>query len=222
MESKIILPLDGMTISETTNIASQTKGKVWGFKVNDLLIDHGLEIVRGLKTFGKVMADPKLYDIPNTMTNSIKKLTNAGADIITVHMEPKYKPPSEYLQKIAGVTILTTMDDNRCEDVYEAPAVEIIEYFKEDAVDLGYGYLVCSGGDLKDLHFNGCYIKKICPGIRPKWAIVKDDDQKRITTPKQAIELGADLLVIGRPITQAKDIIKALDLTNKEIEEALK
>jgi len=88
--SRIILPLDGMEIHEAVFIVNAIKKvdpkMIWGFKVNDLLIEHGVNIIQDLTHKGfNVMADPKLYDIPNTMSNSLKRLITAGAKIITVH-----------------------------------------------------------------------------------------------------------------------------------------
>ena len=220
---RIILPLDGMTLEEAMVIVYKTKDKVWGWKVNDLFFEYGTSIITAIKRFGgRVMADAKLYDIPNTMNNTLNKILLAKADIITVHMEPGYVPVDKIqADKIAGVTILTSMSKKRVNDVYHGVTFEMVEEFIEDAIRLNYGYVVCSGEDLIDNVFNS-KIKKICPGIRPQWSMVADDDQKRITTPTQAVKNGADLLVIGRPILTAPNMLEALDKTNKEIEEALK
>ena len=82
--SKIIVALDGLTVKGALRIGKILSGKVWGFKVNDLLFTN-VEIIRKLKKFGKIFADAKLHDIPNTVGNSVKKLSKAGADLITVH-----------------------------------------------------------------------------------------------------------------------------------------
>ena len=79
-------------------------------------------------------------------------------------------------------------------------------------------YLVCSAQDLKLIH--ALDIKKICPGIRPRWYL-QDDDQERTATPAEAIKNGADLLVIGRPLLKSDDIVGAVQRTNAEIEAAV-
>ena len=81
---------------------------------------------------------------------------------------------------------------------------------------------VCSGKEVEKIkkEFGKSFIA-VTPGIRPKWSILKNDDQKRITTPGQAISLGSDLLVIGRPIRDASDPAKAAQKVIKEIEASL-
>ena len=81
---KIIVALDGISEKEALRMAKILKGRVWGFKVNDLLFEDG-RIIAKLKKFGNVFADAKLHDIPNTVGNSVARLSRAGADMITVH-----------------------------------------------------------------------------------------------------------------------------------------
>src|SRR5689334_17776634 len=116
MKDKIIVALDGMTRSEALELATALKGSVWGFKVNDLLIQCGLEIVRELKKFGGVFADPKLSDIPNTVGNSVRVLAAAGADLITVHASAsaaslKAAVAEAGPSRILAITVLTSMSD---------------------------------------------------------------------------------------------------------------
>ena len=81
-----------------------------------------------------------------------------------------------------------------------------------------YEYLVCSAQDLEPIRAVG--IKKICPGIRPRWYL-RDDDQARTATPAEAVKNGADLLVIGRPILKSDDLVGAVQRTNAEIAAAV-
>jgi len=83
--NNIIVALDGMELSQAEKIASQLKGRVWGFKLNDLIVQYGAQAIFNIANFGKVMADCKLHDIPKTVSNSIAHLRNYGVDIITVH-----------------------------------------------------------------------------------------------------------------------------------------
>lgn len=83
-KNKIIVALDGMTKARALNIARSLRDHIWGFKINDMLYDD-ISIIKQLKKFGNVFVDVKLHDIPNTVGNTVKRLSRAGADIITVH-----------------------------------------------------------------------------------------------------------------------------------------
>ena len=93
---------------------------------------------------------------------------------------------------------------------------DVVELMAKDAA-LHYEYLVCSAQDLKQIRHLS--IKKICPGIRPLW-YKEQDDQERIATPSEAISNGVHLLVVGRPILNADNIVNAIKMTNEEIWEA--
>ena len=231
MDKKIIIPLDGMTcvsaieLIEKIQAAEDDCGEtlIWGFKVNDLLIDQGLGIITTIKAYGfNVFADPKLFDIPNTMTNSINKLIAAGADIITVHCASNYYTEGDLNSQVikdhlAGVTVLTSFDTDICKASFGAGINFTVLRFALRAQWYSYKYIVCSPQELELV--GGIKCLKICPGIRPEsYQVV--DDQNRVSTPKGAIQAGADLLVIGRPILKAPDPIMAIHMINKEIEEA--
>lgn len=203
----IIVALDGMKGKEAINIAKDLEGLVWGFKINDILFENK-NIIKKLKRYGNVFADAKLYDIPNTVGNSVKRLATAGADIITVHTSGG----NEMLQvakanagksKIIGVTVLTSFKDGNKTK---------IKKLINDAIKAKLDGIVCSGHELGVISKinNSKKLLKIIPGIRPVW-YKKKDDQKRIMTPKEAVGLGADYLVIGRPITSSKDVKAAVE-----------
>lgn len=165
-------------------------------------------IVRKLKKFGHVFADVKLYDIPNTVANSVKKLSRAGADMITVHASGgiemiKAAKQNAGRSKILAVTVLTSQNNKNTKR-------NVIK-LAQDAITVGVQGIVCSGQELGALKgVPGIKsIIKVVPGIRPVW-YAKKDDQKRTITPHEAIRLGADYLVIGRPITKAKSPLGAL------------
>ena len=199
MGNKIIVALDGISEERALKIAKELRGLVWGFKVNDLLFENGA-IIKKLKKFGKVFADAKLHDIPNTVANSVVKLSKAGADIITIHASGgtemmKAAKSGSGKSKIIAITVLTSSKkaDNFLKLVKDAEKASI------DGV-------VCSAHELK-------YIKKplikIVPGIRPDWYNSKDD-QNRTSTPQEAINWGADFIVIGRPILNSSNPRKAV------------
>ena len=213
-KNPIIIALDGMSEKEALKIAKLFKGKVWGFKVNDLLF-QGVGIIKKLKKFGKVFADAKLHDIPNTVANQTHRLSMAGADLITIHalggiemMKMAKKMAGQ--SKILAVTILTSHYNNLSIE-------KDITKLMSDASRAGVDGIVCSAHELKFLQRINKNLLKVVPGIRPIW-YGKKDDQKRTVTPRRAMELGADLLVVGRPITEAPDKVEALRKILAELE----
>ncbi|MBX4190098.1 orotidine-5'-phosphate decarboxylase [Candidatus Parcubacteria bacterium] len=200
----IIVSLDNISKDRAIKIARSLEGMVWGFKINDLLLEHGAGLVRELKKFGKVFCDPKLFDIPNTVLNSVKMLDKAGADLITVHVSSPdiLKAAVSASKNIVGVIHLTS-EGAIDKKLFLSKALL--------AKRVGIKHLVCSVQELGYLKGDARFrnIKMIVPGIRPEWHKNKDD-QKRVGTPKKALSLGADFLVIGRPITQSKNPPQAL------------
>lgn len=107
--NRIILSLDNLVPRKVLDIAELLSPYVAGFKFNDLLIES-IDIIYATKwvnTKCLIMADPKLYDIPNTMSNSYRKYLEAGADIVTVHASASWDAQDEYKDNLCGVTVLT-------------------------------------------------------------------------------------------------------------------
>ena len=221
MENRIILPLDDLTWEEAYPILVATKGMVWGYKLRKVILEKGIFIINKVKEFGNVMVDFKLYDIPSAMTESIIYHQQNGADITTVHCTAQYIPQKGVdITKVAGVTILTSFGNDVFNHYKNIGIPGLVKQMCEEISSENYGYVVCSPIDLQDLR--DINIKKITPGIRPIWETGKwVDDQARISTPAAAIKAGADLLVIGRPILKADNIVSAVMKTNDEIEKAL-
>lgn len=204
-EKKIIIALDGISEKEAVRIAGTLMGHVWGFKINDLLFQN-IQIIGKLKKFGNVFADAKLYDIPNTVANSVKRLSAAGADLITVHASGGVgmmmaAKKSAGRSRIIAVTILTSKDENKKEVIRLA----------QDALKAKVDGIVCSGHNLVTIKQMRRLksLLKIVPGIRPR-GYKKEDDQKQTTTPEEAFRLGADYLIIGRPILKSRYPLKTL------------
>jgi orotidine-5'-phosphate decarboxylase len=206
--SKVIVALDGMRYTEMIRLADLLKDRVWGFKVNDALLDHGARIIRDLKTVGAahVMADPKLFDIPNTVENGVRVLVENGADFITVHtiagkevLQAAKKAAGDKC-KILGVTVLTSDKmENRDYEVRKRA------YIAQSAEIDG---LVCAAGDLEKI--KDIILFKVVPGIRPT-GNVQGEDQVHVSSMIPPL---ADFVVVGRPISQASDplaVVKALE-----------
>ena len=209
MNKQIIVALDGMSEKKALDLAVSLKGLVWGFKINDLLF-NGAAIIGKLKKYGKVFADAKLYDIPNTVKNSVTALPTAGADLITVHASGgiemmKAAKKSAGKSKIIAVTILTSVNGQQ-EFLNNS-----ISKLAKNATNAGVNGIVCSARELKTIAKIGELrsLIKIVPGIRPIW-YDKNDDQKRIVTPREAILAGADFIIIGRPITESLNPAKTV------------
>ena len=223
MDHKVIIPLDGKSESESLELADKLQGLVWGFKVNDLLLECGLDIVSKLKKFGKVFADPKLHDIPNTVKNGITRLESAGADLITVHASGgrgmlRAAAEGATNSKVLAVTALTSLGEEDTSEIYGKNPADSVLALATLAAESGIHGSVCSPKEVKMLCDNSATapLLKVIPGIRPSW-YGTEDDQKRKMTPAQAIANGADLLVIGRPITGDSNPVQAAERVNEEL-----
>ncbi len=223
VESKIIIPLDGMTQSEALLMAEQLSGAVWGFKVNDLLLACGVSIIEKLKRYGRVFADAKLHDIPNTVGNSIRQLEDGGADIITVHasggIEMLRKAAAEAKRaSVIAVTVLTSLTPSDTQEIFVRTPGQAVLDLARLVRRAGLGGIVCSPAEL-DLLAADAELKqliKVTPGVRPMW-YQKGDDQRRTKTPREALDAGATYLVIGRPITGHDDPRQAVGLVDAEL-----
>ena len=219
----IIIPLDGLSRELALATAKELSGKVWGFKVEDLLIGCGVSIISELKQFGNVFADPKLHTIPNTVANSVIRLERAGADFITVHASGgiemmRAAVDTANKSKILAVTIITSLSEDETRLIYGNSVRETVIQFARNAGLGGVYGIVCSPQELKSLNEYPEFqtLVKVTPGIRPIW-YQSDDDQKRTMTPKDAIKFGADFLVIGRPILQFGNLLVAVKKIKEEI-----
>lgn len=218
--NKIIVALDNLSYKMALEIAASLSGLVWGFKITDLLFES-TNIISKLKKFGHVFADAKLNDIPKTVENEVKKLSALGADLITVHASGGYemmlaaKNAAEQSQ-IVAVTVLTSLDEITAKNIFNKNIKDIVLDFAKEAQRASLDGLVCSGQELlylKDLD----KLKKVVPGVRSNW-FSESSDQKRTITPYEAVSLGADFLVIGRPILNSGNPVEAVRKILAEID----
>ncbi|MDH4226033.1 MAG: orotidine-5'-phosphate decarboxylase [Deltaproteobacteria bacterium] len=233
----LIIALDGMEESQALALARElapltAQGPLWGFKVNDLLLRCGVQIIRRLKTHGRVFADPKLYDIPNTVANQVALLADSGADLITLHCSggpdmllaarqaaQNVSAGSGEKPGLLGVTVLTAMNDATTQTVYGQNAAPTVEKLAGLALAAGLDGIVCSPLELAlmDRLDPRRALLRVTPGVRPAdYAI--PDDQQRVMTPAAAMKHGADLLVVGRPVTGAADPVAACLALGRELE----
>lgn len=199
-KQQIIVALDGMKREDALSMAWTLSSHVWGFKVNDLLFEHGLEIVNDLKCLGKVFVDPKLYDTPSTVANSVMRLSIA--DFITVHASGGKDMLRAALEnagdaQILAVTALTSMNDATTQQIYGKPAAETVWDLAHLAKDVGVPGIVCSSHEVNMLkHLD---LVKVVPGIRFEE-----------TGERTGTGINADFIVVGRVVTKASDPIKVI------------
>ena len=215
---KIIVALDVPELSQAEQLVNELKPEIKIFKVGlELLYSAGPK--RVISVLGRnqdLFVDVKLYDIPHTVAEAIRPLVQPGVRIINLHClggremicqaiaavhqraaELAINPPL-----VIGVTILTSLtNDSLLKIGFHQTAAELVKRLSLLAKESGLDGVVCSPQEIEIVHQTcGSNFLVIVPGIRPRWAV--KDDQKRVVTPREAIELGADYLVIGRPITR--------------------
>ena len=160
-----------------------------------------------------IFLDLKLHDIPNTVKKSIKGLVSLPIKMLTIHtsggkqmIEAAMHAVEGSNIKVFGVTALTSLSDTDTNKIYKRDAVDQVEAMLDLAEESGIDGVVCSPHELHLLAARESLLS-ITPGIRLRDS---DDDQSRVMTPKEAIHLGANHIVVGRPITEAHDIKNAL------------
>ncbi len=217
--TEVIVAVDGWTFEEAEKqeILSKlsqvhTKGMIWGVKISDMLYSGDVpKIISLLKTtYGlNVMADVKLHDIPSSVENSLIRLVDAGADIVTVHCSSNFRPArADLLKHIAGVTVPTSFTNLEIKWIYERGTAEIVKDFADMALMNRYEYIVGSVRGLRYIEDNP--LKKICTGIRPHWYTDRHD-QVRVDSVKEAVRQEANYIVVGRPILDSGDIVVAVE-----------
>ena len=168
-----------------------------------------------------IFLDLKLHDIPNTVKKSIGGLISYPIKMLTIHTSGGREMMTAAMEavsgtdiKIFGVTALTSLSDNDTSEIFKRTSARQVSKMLDLADSVGLDGVVCSPHELV-LVSQKQSLLSITPGIR---MIDSNDDQKRVMTPKEAIDLGADYLVIGRPITKSINIKKSLN----EIYESIK
>lgn len=206
---RLIVALDFSNQTEALKLVRAISGEVGYFKIGlQLYTAAGPEMVRAITALGaKVFLDLKLHDIPNTVAGAVKAANTLGVQMLTVHLsggramlEAAVAARSPDLM-LLGVTVLTSADAATLTEIGVGSTVEKqVQRLAELGTAAGITGLVASPHEVKMLRTRfGPAIKIITPGVRPAWADA--GDQKRFMTPREALQNGADYLVIGRPIT---------------------
>ncbi len=210
-KNPIILALDGKSWDEILPLISILRTTGCVLKVNDLLFYEGFKyLLPELGVYGRFMVDIKGHDIPNTLENICKRLLPYKPWAVTIHgsggkkmIEAVVKAFQGTETKVLVVTVLTSMDEAACEDVYHRRPLEQVEALAKIAKEAGAQGLVCSPQEVGSLKQKYPDLYFVTPGIRSEGADV--GDQKRIGTPKGAMDAGSNGLVIGRQIMTAAD-----------------
>jgi orotidine-5'-phosphate decarboxylase len=212
MSSRIFVAIDTPDLARAVSLAEKIKGHVGGLKLGlEFFSAHGHQGVRELGQIGlPIFLDLKLHDIPNTVASAIQALHGLAPAILTVHaaggraMLEDAKAAAPETTKVVGVTVLTSLDANDLASIGVSGSEHAqVERLTGLAREAGLDGVVCSGFEVaaaRKMWRDGFFV---VPGVRPAGGAV--GDQKRVMTPRQALDNGASILVIGRPITRAED-----------------
>jgi orotidine-5'-phosphate decarboxylase len=231
LNERIIFALDVSNFDEAKHLVDLLKNEIKFFKVGLQLFLAGWwpvidYIVHDCKC--KVMVDLKFFDIPETVGLAVEQLKGHQVTFATVHgNEPIIEAAVQHKgeMKILAVTVLTSFDESDMQHMEFTGTIErLVLHRAQKAVSLGCDGVVSSGLEAKSLRKDatGAFII-VTPGIRPglNRDVIQNDDQRRITTAKEAIINGADYVVIGRPIRDADDPVQMVRYIQTEIQEAL-
>ncbi len=219
MRDQLIIALDVPSVDDAKTIVDAVGDSGSYYKIGHQLgFAGGLSFAKELIQDGKkIFLDMKLLDIDNTVAKGVESIAKMGVSMLTIHAYPKamrsaVKAAEGSGLTLLGVTVLTSMDgDDLLEAGYASsnPA-DLVEIRAKQAFEAGMGGVVCSAQEAKVVRsIIGPDMAIVTPGIRPAGADV--GDQKRVMTPKDAIEAGSSHLVVGRPITAAADKKQAAD-----------
>ena len=215
-DKRLYVALDLPTISEAEALVERLGAYIQSYKIGlQLLPIGGVALGQRLKAQGKnVFYDFKLHDIGATVEKATRSIAGLGADLLTVHARPDVmksavKGRGESSLKLLGVTVLTSLDQSALEAIgYTDTAETLVMRRVEQALEAGMDGVVSSPLEAANIRMKvPDDFLIVTPGVR--MAGGEAGDQKRIATPYDALKSGASHLVVGRPITGAKDPIAA-------------
>ena len=233
----IFIPLDTPKLDEAIKITKDLKNLIGGVKIGkEFFTALGPEGVKKIKELDvPIFIDLKFHDIPNTVAGAVRSTIHLKPSILNVHaqggremlrtardtvleesIKVGIKPPL-----LLGVTVLTSLGDQDLKEVgVNNTTLDQVKHLTALCQKTGLDGVVCSASEITALRaICNKEFKLLTPGIRPKWA--KNNDQKRIVTPGEAIKYGADYLVIGRPIYGSSNPILAAKRIISEIAESI-
>lgn len=220
MPNPVYVALDTTNVHQAAGLAASLKGLVGGIKLGlEFFVANGPSGVEAVSSnLGMpLFLDLKLHDIPNTVAGAMKGVARLAPRYTTIHASGGFAMMKAAVDaareeaaainrvptKVLAVTILTSIDQSGMEAVgFQGSVLDQVKRLAVLAQAAGVDGLVCSPHEVETVRaVVGSGMTLVVPGIRPAWA--EAGDQKRVMTPKEALERGADILVIGRPITAA-------------------
>ena len=228
INNPIFCAVDISEIDKAVTLVDQISPHIGGIKLGLEFFSScgllGLEKIRKFEI--PIFIDLKLYDIPNTVKKALSNILQFEPKYTTLHLSGgsemliecvNVRNELNSITKLIGVTMLTSFNDKLISEIgIEKSVNENVKQLTQLAVNCGMDGIVCSPLEISEVkNTHGSNLQIISPGIRSKEN--NSNDQKRILSAKEAIEAGADILVIGRPITNAKDPAKAAENIYSEI-----
>jgi orotidine-5'-phosphate decarboxylase len=232
---RLIFPLDVPNKSEAERLIALLKDHVGLFKVGlELFVAEGPAFLQFLIEAAGVdyFLDLKFHDIPATVARAQAQIRR-GPRLTTVHVDQGPKMLKAMVAslkdgaKVLGVTVLTHLGPDDLEALgiasrYAKDPSQLVLLRARLAKEAGCDGVVCAGTEARAVKAAcGPEFLVVCPAIRPAWAAVPGDDQKRVMTPYEAIKAGADYIVVGRPIRLAADPVEAARKVVAEIEQGI-
>jgi len=227
INNPIFCAIDTSNIDKAKELAINIKPYVGGLKLGlEFFTSCGINGIKQIEELGlPLFIDLKFYDIPNTVTSALKNILEINPMFTTIHCTGGRKMMTECMKlknemdsttNIIGVTVLTSFDDQAIKEVgFNTSVIDTIDQVASLANECSLDGLVCSPLESKKLKNSFPALQLIVPGIRN--SSEQTNDQKRTLSAKEAIDNGADILVIGRPITEASDPAKAAEALLNEI-----
>ena len=229
-DPRIIVALDFNSAADALNLTNKLDPHLCRLKIGkELFTIAGPQLVEKLMLKGfDIFLDLKFHDIPNTVANACKAASSLGVWMVNVHalggrkmlMAARDAIP-QGSTKLVAVTLLTSMDQDDLDDIgLQGQPEQIVERLARLTADCALDGVVCSALEATSLRqILGNNFCLVTPGIRPSGD--QENDQKRITTPRHAIQNGSNYLVIGRPVTLADDPLLMCRQLNSEITDSI-
>ncbi len=231
-KERLIFALDVPNINEAVRLTKILDGQVGCFKIGlELFVAEGPSVIQAVteNSSAGIFLDLKLHDIPATVSGALRSASKYPVRFVTVHCDHpnllQNKEPFREGMNILGITILTSTSPDHLSLLGFSQNTSLPQLAierAEIAQRAGCSGAVCSAQEVGKIR-QACGPKflLIVPGIRPQWQGMSTDDQSRVSTPEQAIKDGADYIVVGRPIRNAKNPVEAAQKIVKEIEQGL-
>lgn len=243
VKNPIVIPLDMPTLDDARRMLDLTAEAADIYKIGkQLFTAEGPAAIRLAQSYGKrVFLDLKYHDIPNTVAEAVRSASRHGVWMTNIHVSGGRKmleaaarsfqlpvpssqlPDGNSLPLLIGVTVLTSLDESLWTEVLgkqPLPLAEQVVRMARLAQSCGLNGVVASPREISTIREAcGREFVIVTPGVRPAWA--EANDQARTMTPGEAVLLGADYLVIGRPITAAENPTEAARRVLEEVEQAL-